>query len=321
VAADEVAELWRMTGVMSQTITFPGFVRFLHYQILEPRPPQSFMQSLACSRERLLALLMRDDPESTGTVALAEFRTACLAVRPHTAEYDIHRLAQHYDVGRDGHVHFYLLLSDLEPVPPGCPPDRAVNREHDPFNLDMFPAARYASSRAGVCSSSHARVRSSIIQKLWAAIQSHGTAEQFFNAFQNNSELGTREIAGGCRLPIAEVEKAMGRGGPFNQQEFCDVVAQWGSLQAEPINVQLRRQATEEGVVMGRIAERTAGRNWEEVTRECGTANEFARALRNVQVYVSADDIRSMFERGGRDGFVAAIKEYSRTERAARFDA
>jgi hypothetical protein len=67
------------------------------------------------------------------------------------------------------------------------------------------------------------------------------------------------------------------------------------------------RKDVENDVVLSHLAERTEGANLEEITREATTADEFVRDLLKLRVFVSADDIREMFDGSGKDGLLAAI--------------
>jgi hypothetical protein len=71
------------------------------------------------------------------------------------------------------------------------------------------------------------------------------------------------------------------------------------------------RQEIEEDVVVTRIAVRTLNTNWEELTRQATTPDEFVRDLQKLNVFISADDIREMFDRDGKDAFIATIRAKS----------
>jgi hypothetical protein len=333
----EVVTLWRETGVFTPTITYESFLKFLYHRMppsqFDMESRQFFFDSLAQCRSRLMSSFLECDPDGRGVVTLADFTKICQSICPQSIESNIQKLAERYDTQAEGSVNYYLLLSDLAVARPASIGRGPNNAGYGPLDPEIFSDVRrsrtYAQEApppvpprvstpplpnfARTCPlASPPRICHHpilTIQKLASAIESLGSAKQFFNTFQKDGFLGAEGIERGTQFSLDDIQPLVALyGGPFTLSQWVHLISDGAHPRAAPVDFAQLRRMIEDDVVLTRIATRTRGTNWEELTSSCTTCDEFVQALRKLKIHISVSDIRDMYESHGKDAFIDAIK-------------
>lgn len=153
-------------------------------------------------------------------------------------------------------------------------------------------------------------------QKLATSISKVGSAQDFFTKWQNGTILGADDIHTGL---LAELQYdfpidllhiiVQCNGGPFTLSEFVSMISDVEAWKTKKVDFSKLRRETEEDVVLTRIAQRTVGKQWENAVYEAMTPKSFVEGLQKVNVYITENDIQTLYDRLGTNGLINAVKE------------
>ncbi|OHS99904.1 hypothetical protein TRFO_08229 [Tritrichomonas foetus] len=157
-------------------------------------------------------------------------------------------------------------------------------------------------------------------QRLANSISKLGSAQEFFGRWQNGSLIGAEEIHNGI-LAESQYDFSLellymlmqNNGGPFTMSEFVSLISDAEAWKSQKVDFNKLRKDTEEDVVLTRIAQRTAGTQWEEAVYDAVSAQTFVEGLMKVKVYINTNNVLSLYDRLGTNGLINAIKEKARS--------
>lgn len=157
-------------------------------------------------------------------------------------------------------------------------------------------------------------------QKLATSVSKIGSAQDFFTKWQNGTILGADDIHTGL---LAELQYdfpidllhiiVQCNGGPFTLSEFVSMISDAEAWKTKKVDFTKLRRETEEDVVLTRIAQRTVGKPWEETVYEAATPKSFVEGLHKVNVYITENDIQTLYDRLGTNGLINAIKDKTKS--------
>ena len=156
-------------------------------------------------------------------------------------------------------------------------------------------------------------------QRLAATISKLGSAQEFFNKWQNGSVIGAEEIHNGILndnnidfpMDILKI-LVQNNEGPFSLSEFVSLISDADAWTSKHVDFLKLRKDTEEDVVLTRIAQRTAGTKWEEFVATAISPQTFTDGLQKVHVYINPANVQSLYDRLGTNGLINAVKEKAR---------
>lgn len=113
----EVVAIWKHVGINSDVFYFDDFVRLLYFDM----SPTDFDDSsythffsLLCSRKcPLLRAFSQADPEQSGFINFEDFSAICESVLPQAPKVGISKIMEQYDTMGNGHLNYFLLMSDI----------------------------------------------------------------------------------------------------------------------------------------------------------------------------------------------------------------
>ncbi|OHT07132.1 hypothetical protein TRFO_01231 [Tritrichomonas foetus] len=121
VPPHDVATLWRATGILSETMQFSDFIRFLQAESISlpnssPSSSSSYnslIDSMKSNTRSVLMKFIEFDPSTTGTVTHRTFSDICSWFATNDDQTAIRQILNQYDPQNTGDMNYFYFLGDL----------------------------------------------------------------------------------------------------------------------------------------------------------------------------------------------------------------